>query len=52
MTIFFNSERFEMANKIENKINIFKYENSKWRPNLRWTSKPFYWLKLENIVFF
>jgi hypothetical protein len=35
----------------KNKINIFKHENSKWRPNLRWTSKRSYWLKLENCYF-
>jgi hypothetical protein len=36
----------------KNKINIFKHENSKWRPNLRWTSKCFYCLEFENLVIF
>jgi hypothetical protein len=36
----------------KNKINIFKHENSKWRPNLKWTSKRVYWLKLGNFAFF
>jgi hypothetical protein len=36
----------------KDKINICKYGNSKWRPNLRWTSKRFNWIELENLVFF
>jgi hypothetical protein len=31
---------------IKNKINVAKHENSKWRPNLRWTLKRFYRLSL------
>jgi hypothetical protein len=35
---------------VKNKINVAKHENSKRRPNSRWTSKRFY--RLKRVHFF
>jgi hypothetical protein len=36
----------------KNKKNVAKHQNSKWRPNSRWTPKGFHRLKLINLICF